>query len=217
MKVVNEKDPPEPEFVYRFMDKAEYAQAFLDGRIWLSTLSYCRRVEEDPGEGTDTHHSGMIEGHGDDPFLQEMAARSSVGVGKDVRDLTMRDNTLVTEDADAWVLCTTLKPDGHCKRKFGPFGVRIRRPATFFTAISQHMQANHGVGRCTIKHVDYGTRDRFGRQAPPKYRSFLKPKDRFAQEEELRMLWEQYDDDRTLERMYIDCPVEVRDLISRIP
>jgi hypothetical protein len=207
----------EPEFIYRFMEKEEYYNAFLDGRIWISTLSHCRRVEEDPGEGTDTYHSGIIGGHGDDPGFRRAAARASIGVGPEVRNGNIRNNIVVTEDADAWVLCTTFNPDGYSKRKFGPFGVRIAQPVAFFRAVSLHMQDRYNAGRCTIAPVKYGTRDRFGNQGPPEARSFLKPEAPFAQEKELRMLWEQYDDDRVLQGMLIDCPKDVMNLISPIP
>jgi hypothetical protein len=208
---------PEPEYVYRFMDNEEHASAFLNGRIWVSTLSYCRRVEEDPGEGTDMYHSGKVEGHGNDPLLQHVAERAGFKIGPTVKNLTFWNNARETIDADAWVLCTTLNPDGYCRRKFGPFGVRIAQPVKFFRAISELMQREHNAGRCTIGAVEYGPRERYGTQKPIESRSFLKPAVPFAQEEELRMLWEQFDDARTLKRMTIDCPEEVRHLISPIP
>jgi hypothetical protein len=204
-----------PNFVYRFQSKLEFIDPLLEGDIYLSTLGYCRRVEEDPGEGTYTYRSGMVSGHGDDPALQRVAANLGYKIGPGAKDMTLLNNSLETSNYDAWVFCTTLNPEGYCKAHFGPFGVRIATPVEFFTVVTHKLKSMRRLGSCTIAGIDYEPREGFGLDDLPDDANFVKPAGRFRREEELRMLWETPDGVNRLESIVVSCP-EIRHLITRI-
>src|SRR5262245_17869461 len=54
-----------PGYVYRFLDKAEHAEKFIDGRIRITTLEHCRKTEDamrqDSAEGTAQLHVQCFE------------------------------------------------------------------------------------------------------------------------------------------------------------
>ena len=205
----------EPEFVYRFMSKEEYVAPLLCGEIYLSTIGYCRRVEEDPGEGTYLYDTGTIEGDGSDPDFVKVAANAGIGIGPNAGPGLVRNNVQETYNYDAWVLCATLNPNGYCKEKFGPFGIRIAKPVEFFLAVTNSLKESRPLGACTIAGINYEPRESVGLLEIPEDMNFVKPAERFAREEELRMLWETPDGINKLESIIVPCP-EVRHLISRL-
>src|SRR6476620_9237059 len=90
---------PTPDVVYRFFDEPQYAEALVNGYVWLSTLETCRSYEDpargDRGEGTLAYRSGYIRGDGTDPSVQEVGRRAGIRIDSTSKNIILSDNAML--------------------------------------------------------------------------------------------------------------------------
>jgi hypothetical protein len=198
--------------LYRSFDTAARADEFAAGHVWITTLERCRSTEDkvrgDPGEGTMHYQSGHAEGAGDDSDIQLIAKRSGMQVDpKTVRRIEFKSNQFDTKIRNVFVLCTSLEKIA----KFGPFCVRINNGQEFFEALTEpflHMSPPFQldeVRKGFIGKVDYRDRNYQDLETSPGNSAFIKPKDPFGNEKEVRMVWWPSADSGTQPLMF-DCP-----------
>src|ERR1700728_4968112 len=94
--------------LYRTFPKAEYADDFMNGKIFISTLKRCREIEDgiggDFGEGSVTYHSGSVDGS-DPAALRFILRRAGLpGIGGNVN---FYNNTSFDRVPNAFILCLT--------------------------------------------------------------------------------------------------------------
>lgn len=184
--------------VYRFFNKPDEADALASGKVWLSTLERCREYEEqgrgDPEEAVHRYKSGRIVANGDNPALQLMAARSGISIDPRCGRTVFANNTYVQRLSDAFVICTTehYSPE-KLSKTFGPYCVEINDPAEFFRLVTDALvrgyprMCPHGWGRVT-----YGDRSYKGLEPSPGVIGFVKPKDGYFEQQEVRFMWTAY-------------------------
>ena len=175
-----------PEVIYRFFLEEWQAGAFLDGNIWISTLTKCREYEDnergDKEEGYEKTHSGTLYGSSEDTVFVEKAANMGIEIGPGCSNCTIKNSTKVIAIQDAYILCTSLSAS--ISRNFGKYGVEITNPEEFFRRVSQTLSLQ---GLCGA--VDYTTqRDRNVGEKLQKHPAFIKPLQYKAQQE-FRFLW----------------------------
>jgi hypothetical protein len=210
---------PVPRVIYRFFDDPSHADALVAGRVWLSTLEWCRRCEEpergDSGEGTQIYQSGTVSGTGADPHLQEVARRLGViNSSPDAGRVLIRDVTGVRRLSDAWAFCATLKFDPEALRSFGPYCVRIDGPEQFFVLVTEALGSTFDVNEGALGSVTYAQREYAGLAAPAGPIGFVKAPDVYAPQREYRMLWVPGSRE-PIQRTEVFCPA-VRGLAARI-
>src|SRR5687767_3688553 len=75
---------PSGDVLYRYLDTAEHAQAFVKGKIFISTLQRCRLAEDglrrDEQEGSVIYAPGNVDGNVDDPHVNAVAKRLGIGL-----------------------------------------------------------------------------------------------------------------------------------------
>jgi hypothetical protein len=186
--------------LYRTFPKAEYADAFMSGKIFLSTLDRCREMEgdvrQDRGEGTITYFPGFVSGSDNTAALRMATQR--VGIHVDERALsgvTIEKITSKNRLPDAYVLCLSrvIVP------KFGQHVVRVDHPRFLFRALSKALGAfNEALGAYSgkpageqgwMQSIQYRNRVYGGTGRGPPHIGFIKPATPFAEEREVRMLW----------------------------
>ena len=209
--------------LYRFLRDPDYADQFVAGNIFISTLSECRGYEAaagrgDPGEGTLRHRSGDLILSGDNPEDLEIARRAGLVIIPGGGTLTLSGNVAEHKLEDAYVLCTTerFSPD-KLSDTFGKHCVRIDDAKTFFDRTSRALVASLKSGRLDrafMGCVSYTGRELQGRQQQPAPNGFLKPPDLYADQQEVRMLWSMTPQVR-LEPFLLKVP-DVRGLCTRM-
>ena len=184
----------EPSALYRTFGEEKHAADFVAGRIWISTLAYCRSIEDairrDPDEGRMRYVTeGPLRGDSDDPIFAEIARRSGVRFTNSKNILLINCQTRQTVP-DGLVICMSKKR----LDKFGRYCVRIDSPLKMFKVISDALQAagyikaNPGHMKGLITGVDYRSRELKYPDPEPVHPGAVKPKI-FEDEYEVRMLW----------------------------
>jgi hypothetical protein len=182
-----------PERIYRFFHEERYADALVDGFVWLSTLEECRRYEDsargDREEGTLTYNTGTITADGDDPTLQLISQRCGIHIGPGCTNITLWFFSKFRKIPDAWLLCTTEAYAPENMAAFGKYCVEITSVATFFdrltSAIRREVQIREGAHGA----VRYTSRTYRFDEPEPGALGFVKPPDVFAKQREYRMVW----------------------------
>lgn len=178
--------------LYRFFLESGHADAFVNGKVWISTLEECRRHEEakgDSGEGTIRYESGHIEGDWDDIDLQMVTSRMGFRIMPGVKGAGMHDCSGIPQPLNAFVLCTTKSSDNGLKKRFGNHYVEISNPVAVYNAISEEMNKRFQNVRSIFGPVKYDARIIIGTgklDAPSI--AFIKPPE-YQEEQEVRMAW----------------------------
>lgn len=170
--------------LYRTFPKAEYADDFMKGKVFISTLKRCREMEDkirqDPGEGTMTYHSGVIDGRDQaaSRIIRERFRFNTEG------RVNFCNNTFMGRVPDAFIFCQTRT----FAPKFGEHVVRIDYPRLLFRVMSKALGAFDGTEKGWMKSVQYRDRVYAGLEPTPDV-GFIKPVQPFAKEREVRMVW----------------------------
>jgi hypothetical protein len=207
---------PIPDPIYRYVEKPEYLTALLAGDFYLSTFETCRNGEGErrDDEGSSEWHSGRIIGTGSSLKVQVAAARMQIPIPLDAENVCFDSNVVTSQFPDAWLLCTTSAPNEICRRKFGPYCVRIDEPWTVYKSLCDRLHKLGHTKGGLMDWVAYGTRVHTGLQSSAVHAAHLKPK-RFEDESEIRMVWLPRTPSWNLARFPVPCP-EVAHLIKRI-
>ena len=180
--------------IYRFFPEEWQAEALTNGDVWISTLETCRCYENpgqgDPEEATMTYNSGTITGDGDKPDVQLIARRSEISIGKDCTNITMSNNTCHTRLPDGYVLCTTddFSPE-KLSTTFGMYCVKINNPRLFFDRVTECLKQQTKLKKSVLGKVLYDDRFYKHTENPPGPIGFVKPRDKYSDQSEVRMLW----------------------------
>jgi len=180
--------------IFRFFFEKWQAEALTNGYVWISTLETCRGYENpeqgDPGEATMTYNSGKITGDGDNPDVQLIAKRSGISIGKGCSNITMSNNICYSRLPDGYVLCTTddFLP-GKLSKTFGMYCVKINNPKLFFKRVTECFGQQTKLNESIIGKVVYDDRFYKHTENPPGPIGFVKPKDKYSDQSEVRMLW----------------------------
>src|SRR5579859_193830 len=178
--------------LYRAFQERWQAEALAAGRVWITTLNACKKIEDsvrrDVGEGTLLYQSGDISGPADDPQVREVARRSGVGYAPGALGGTMSlaGNLATTTHRDVYVLCMSTER----MTKFGPYCVRISQPMQFVLAIGDALVAAGRVlqvpetgpeSNCHFGVVHYRDRSYRHLDPDPGHPAFVKPAVPFAE------------------------------------
>lgn len=176
--------------LYRYLPSEEYFNAFLQGRIWISTIDTCRNTEDplrvDAGEASQTYNISRFDGDWDDKEMQIVAARLGYEVPPGARNITMAYNTTVTRMPNFHLLCASTSFSPHLLAKFGQFCIRINQPATLLERIGLALGA--GIWKGELRGVRYGERTFVDLQTAPDDIGYLKPL-KYYREAESRFSW----------------------------
>jgi hypothetical protein len=182
-----------PKVVYRFFDVKDHARQLLEGKVWVSTLEWCRTcdsIRADKGEGS--HHWKVPKVTRQSPqserrrVLDQLAAMGHLEVGGDDSKGELEDVQVFHKIPDAYVFCTSTRRN---LKRFGTYCVQISRPENFFLATSQRMLQVVPRGTADMSYMTYGDRLFEGVEGPGNvHPGFLGPKAN-EDEDELRMLW----------------------------
>jgi hypothetical protein len=186
--------------LYRAFQERWQAEALVSGRVWITTLNECRRMEDplrrDGGEGKLLYRSGEISGPADDPQVRTVARRTGVSYapGTVGGTVTIRGNLTVTEHGDVYVLCMSTAR----MAKFGPYCVRISEPQQFLLTLGdalvgagrvQQVTATYPDTNCQFGVVWYGDRSYRHLDPGPTHPAFAKPAIPFAEDKEVRAIF----------------------------
>jgi len=158
----------------------------------LSTYARCRQTETgDPGEGTLTFRSEIVNGDSGDHDLQLVATRSGLTFTNCI-DINITNCEKFEEVPDAYLLCFSRSFDENTRKRFGEYCVEISNPSAFHTLLnSRIVELALGLGffdvRSRLDRVKYRNRS-FKSFDPRPDLFFLKPHE-FAVEQEHRMVW----------------------------
>lgn len=205
--------------IFRFFQEEWQAKALINGDVWISTLETCRGYEDpeqgDAGEATMTYNSGTITGDGDNPDVQLIASRIRISLEPGVKNITMSNNTSHTRLPDAYVLCTTddFSPD-KLSETFGKYCVKINNPKLFFEIVTKSLKKQTRLRESVLGKVIYDDRYYQHTENPPGPIGFVKPRDKYSDQSEVRMLWVP-EDIRSLKPFSLSCP-KVAELCERI-
>ncbi len=128
--------------IYRFFSDKKYAEDFLKGRIRLSTLEDCRKLEEDRGgdplDGFLTTNVKNLTINWNDEhskIILKNIPSINMETSSNIRFVDFNFNTVL----NAHVLCFTKKDSGYVKSIFGKHGVVIHRPRELYSKICKIM------------------------------------------------------------------------------
>lgn len=205
--------------LYRFFDEERYAEDFMRGGIWISTLESCRNAEEpdrrDVGEGTLIYNTGTVTGDGDDPRLQAIARRADFYVHPGARGTTFINCESRVKVLDSYVLCLTERFEPDAMEGIGKFAVEITDPHVFFRRVTAELRQHRPIRNWTYRAVTYTSRTyRELETPPPADVSFIKPPDPYAKQQEVRGVWQTYTM-RNCQPFLLRCPA-VRPLLRRL-
>lgn len=180
--------------VYRFFNEEWQADALVSGKIWISTLKTCRAYENskqgDAEEAKEIYNSGHAVGGSTDTTFVEIARRSGIQIGAGCTNITISNCTNIRSLPDAYVLCTTsqFSPD-NLSDTFGNHCVEITDPKAFFIEVSRCISEFTTIKEAVAGKVIYKDRNYSGLDNPPGPIGFVKPYDKYAEQNEYRFLW----------------------------
>lgn len=185
-------DPVPPPVAYRYWETPERQEAFSRGEIHLTTLEICRGIESqvhrDEGEAIHTHLISDMVDQGNDPGFERGTRQAGIRI---VNSPGTRVSRVFgsTKIFDAYVLCLTLNSPATGKNKFGSYYATIRKPNDLFLQITAQLEKNHPIAGGYFGRVRYADRTTLDRQLANGPIGFVKPKEKYGAEAELRMLW----------------------------
>lgn len=186
-----------PTRLYRAWQAYDYddAERFLQGRIKLTTLEYCRSKEmeqlrHDSKDGKHTYYSDEARAR---PYSGEETRKIGANLGVElVGEIDKKSYfafvgcTAQREIKDAYLLCFARTPDA--LKEFGPYIVEINQPELLARAIYKRLpQYIEGNFDFRFGWIEYAEPVYRGAQDPPGDLGFVK-EPRFASNEEFRIL-----------------------------
>lgn len=214
-----------PTRLYRYFPELWQADALLEGKVWLSTLSACRGYEDadrgDPEEASLRYSSGIIHGNGASEEVQVFARRARafsgfklLDVDDSVQDLTLKDNVVSASFADAYVLCLTSDEAMPSGNAFGDCGIAISDSVLFFRLLTIALREELQLDAAVLAAVTYASRTFVGADSPPGMLGFVKPR-HYEWQREFRMLWLPTQRDARIQPFELQCSAVAR-LCNRI-
>lgn len=201
--------------VFRYFDKEEYAEAFFQGRIYISTLNLCRGYEDplrgDRDEGVERYNSGRkVTGGSSDAKFVSMAAQAGIYIGPNCTGVVMHNNKRETRIHDAYVLCTTIGfSNENLKKTFGKYCVRISDVEMFHKVLTKSFSSKVGLLVAEKGPVVYKSRSYKEYEEKPGRIGFVKPPDKYATQKEYRFLWS-IPAGRSIGAIEVSCPEAVK-------
>jgi hypothetical protein len=179
-----------PPVLYRYFDVEQYADAFCEGTVMISTLGRCRAIEDlarrDPGEGNGSYVIENLVVSPDDPASQAAAAQG----GFDIRGgrAQIIGCMSIRAWADAYVLCFSESLSDDMLKKMGAFVVEISPPVEFFRHLTDALAEAVEIEGGEPGAVGYRDRVTFAPDVRPSDDRFIKPQ-LFEEEMEHRFVW----------------------------
>jgi hypothetical protein len=178
-----------PPVLYRSFTEERFADALIEGRVWITTLEDCRKKEDqvrvDAGEGVLVYNTGFASSDENAADLELIAKRSRIGYVKGSPGVVIKDCQYISTIPHALLLCTSLERVA----KFGRFCVRIDNPVEFFAALNHALCVAGRAGQqAGMGAVIYGERSYQATDPAPPPAAFIKPT-QFLDEKEYRMVW----------------------------
>ncbi len=183
-----------PEKIYRFFNEPDHAIDLAAGKVWISTLGFCRNCERtgqgDIGEATHNFVIGRA-WHGNSSDPQFAKAFDRLGIYADEFSSGTLENTRKIEMIpDAYVICTSEICDRSVLGStFGIHGVEISKPIEFLRLIDAALKKVARVESGTIGRIRYKSRTVPGASDPPGLLGYVKPPEGYAHQREVRLLW----------------------------
>lgn len=179
--------------IFRFFSEKSHAIDFMDGKIRLSTLSICRSYEDslqgDSGEGIENRHIDYlnITSENSDKVNQVIGNFISIeGCGSAL----FENCTFTNQIDDAFVLCFTNSfKDDDLTKNFGKYCVEITNPLDLFYKISKEINNQFTINQGVMGKITYADRNLKNLNPANGPLGFVKPKDPYEPQNELRMLW----------------------------
>jgi hypothetical protein len=186
-----------PARLYKFVPERQYAEDMAQGRIWISTLAYCRACEDqgrgDALDGRHTQHISIDSGDLSDPYIRDKAQRLGLPAMSGGYRFV---NCSFSREVDAHVFCMTEKFDPKMLGPdFGAHCVEILNPMAFVQAVSACLFLKlFAGGRCPLvvfgKMLYVDDVDQYDRERIPARDGFWKDRSRFERQAEVRVLWD---------------------------
>jgi hypothetical protein len=183
-----------PKPIYKYFDRAEFADALAGGYFHLSTLGACRGYENqergDKNEGVlKTHLDQMhAEEIGDEHVRQLNQVGIGVMPGATIRNFSIKNATLNESVLDAYVFCATRGFSRDLRGDFGQYCVEITYPERVFELVTQALAKVRTIRSAGVGAVVYSGTHRQARDAHPAHAGFIKDR-LFQSQQEVRMLW----------------------------
>lgn len=209
-----------PPVLFRRFETQAYLDDFLAGRIFITTLQWCRMTEDtaraDGGEGT--YEWRLNELHA--PVVDHETSAQLMKVGIDIpsggaKGLTVRNARRSVTVPDARVLCMTeaLNPNTN---HMGRYAAVVTKPREFSEVVSRTLlRFAPALREGALARVVYAPRLSELPSSGDTHPALIKPL-RYAAEEEWRLLWLPSEASAELDRTTFSCPEAVK-FIRRIP
>jgi hypothetical protein len=185
-------DVRELPYIYRYFDEEAYANALIQGNVFISTLERCRDLEKpgqgDPEEGTHLRCQTYAFGDSDSAQIKEVTSWLPIRIDNST-NIEIASNRLVTRIPDAYVVCTTERPADKTSATFGKYCVEVSRPAKFFDLIDARLHRFRSSGPGEFQRVRYTQLEHYDLNPPPGEIGFVKRPDPYAEQQEIRLLW----------------------------
>lgn len=202
--------------LYRFFSTEAYADRFVNGYIWISTLEACRNAENaaarDEGEGSLLRHVEYADG--DDPQFMQMLAQTGL---VQIKNAEKAPGVRMTEcffnvspGRNGYVLCLTERCDEVLREKFGGFCVKVNDPFGFFQTVTPRIGQVVPITVAEIGRISYLGRKLRNYEGTETPIEFIKPHT-FAPEKEVRMYWApRPEHTRQIQHFELPCPEAAR-------
>jgi hypothetical protein len=181
-----------PRVLYRYMDEAEYADAFVEGRLLISTLEACRRHDDpargDPLDGVLMTTVNVVT---NDPNEAAEAA-AIMGIGGGGTNFYAYDNVQYHTVSNAYLICCSLEQSPRLAEEMGPYCVEILQPESFASVIGWRMsEAARRYLPGTFGAVQYDGDDRNfqNRESWLRRPHGLTKRSQYSYQTEFRLLW----------------------------
>lgn len=195
-----------PSKLYRFFDKKEYAEDFVNGKLRVSTLETCRNHENKAqGDAQEGYMFNYIrEIHSSHPRFQVISNKSGICmIGSD--NCVIKNSTYKECIEDAYLLCTTTqcRPEDFTD-DFGDYCVEITDPLKMMEMITQTLHRTSKVTHCQYREIKYRSRAFQQEEIIDIPMEFLKPDtDIYMSQNEFRYVW--YTDVSPIMPINIEC------------
>lgn len=158
----------------------------------------------------------LVEGPVDDPVVQETARRSGLVLRGTGGLIKVGKNAFGVSLGDAYALCFTSEPWSPAVPGDAKFGVRISDAEAFFQRLARVFGMHRPVSEAACAPVAYREGNVIRGLEADVPVGFLKDRDRFADQKEVRMLWRPLPLHAQVDApFFLECP-EVAELCIRI-
>jgi hypothetical protein len=208
-------DPPQPRFLYKYLDRKYADRMIADGSIRIGTLNDFKAIEMGIVRGDATEGSrSLIHSIGNKPQrLADLGDSPLVAriFGVDpTSNSTIAGITLKMPETapDVYIYCTTAVPSQMAMREFkADTCVRISNPNGFFEVLSECMRREGlSTGECAGQPCVYRSREvEYNRPEAQIHPAFIKTAD-YAWQREVRLAWQPRHEKLPIHAEILVCP-----------